>query len=69
MENLTDAKLLALQSLLTQYQDQHVSILLTLAHLQSLHNEHICQEGLPTANEKFQTGIRFFVDLMTIAIK
>ena len=67
--NITDAKLLALSSLLEQHAQDHVAILLSLAHLQALHNEHICQEGLPTANDKFQVGIRFFFEVISIAAR
>lgn len=69
MENFTDAKLGQIASLLEQHAQDHVSILLTLCHLQSLHNEHITQEGLPTANEKFQIGFSFFTELMTIVTR
>ena len=69
MEKITDAKLAQISSLLEEHQDDHISILLALTYLQSLHNEHINQEGLPTSNERYQMGFRFFVELMTIVTR
>lgn len=67
--NITDAKLLAFQSILEHYAQDHVSILLSLAHLQSLHNQHICQYDVPTNNERIQKGIQFFLDVIEITIR